>query len=541
MEPRARYVVAAAVLLVLIGIAFRLWRLDGSVFSSDEAVASQHVAGYSERDVIAAFSKREGVRAHEAGAYALGGSRRGPRDVVATLAAEDPQHPPLFYVVAHGWRAFFGSSIAASRALSALFGLLGIASAGALCALVTRSAIGGWSGAALFALSPFQVVYAQEVREYSLFATLTLLSSALLIASLRRPAVSMLVAYAVACVAGLYTFTMFLLVLAAHGTILVLRRPGRETVRRLALAMVAAVVCWVPWIAVLVERRDLVASTNDWSGVRWSPLALAAKWLFNGATSFFDLTYLDARWAPVSLMVLFVLALALFALQRAAPDARAVVVSLMLWSFGSLAVIDLAGGGHRSTVARYVVPAFCALTVAVAAWVSAAWSAKRPSLALGSALALCLAGAASLSVRSTHTVWWDNAKEGGIPSIAAAIDSTRLPVLVTNVNWPIMANLARYVRTDPSFVLVDTDRVAGALATKGRAFVVTTSPASRHALEANTTLRPHVVFVSSTTSAPVALFRRHMLAEQRSAQDDAVVDDAGATLFLVGAPPLAHR
>jgi hypothetical protein len=300
-------------------------------------------------------------------------------------------------------------------------------------------------------------------------------------------------------------------------------------------------VCWVPWIAVLVERRGLIVSTNDWSATRWSPLALAAKWLFNGATSFFDLTYLDARWAPVSLMVLFVLAVALFALRRAAPDARAVVVSLMLWSFGSLAVIDLVGGGHRSTVARYVVPAFCALTVAVAAWVSAAWSAKRPSLAVGSALALCLAGTMSLSVRSTHTVWWDNAKEGGIPSIAAAIDSARLPVLVTNVNWPIMANLARYSRTDPSFVLVDADRVAGALATKGGAFAVTTSPASRHALEANSTLRAQVVFVSSTTSAPVALFRRRMLAEQRSAQDDAIIDDAGATLFLVGAPPLAHR
>ncbi len=113
-------------------------------------------------------------------------------------------------------------------------------------------------------------------------------------------------------------------------------------------------------------------------------------------------------------------------------------------------------------------------------------------------------------------------------------------MLVTNVNWPIIANLARYARTDPSFVLVDPDRVAGALATKGRAFVVTTSGASRRAIESNTTLRAHVIFVSSSTTAPVALFRRRMLAE-RSAQDDALVDDAGATLFLVGATPLAHR
>src|SRR5260370_22053747 len=162
------------------------------------------------------------------------------------------------------------------------------------------------------------------------------------------------------------------------------------------------------------------------------------------ATRFFDLTYIDRRWGSVAGLVLVVRALALLRLRRGSREAQAIVWSLLGWCFGVLAVVDLSAGGHRSTVARYVTPVFCALVVAVAAWVASVWnrSPRRAALPVGAALVLCACGVLSLGVRAQHGAWWDNAKDGGLRAIVAMIDEARLPVLVTDGNWPIIQNAA---------------------------------------------------------------------------------------------------
>lgn len=542
MERRTRWFIAVAACCIILGAGFRMWRLDGSAFSSDEVVAAQHVAGYTERDVIAALAGASPVQAAAARRFAAPGPQHSVRDVVATIAAEDPQHPPLFYVLAHGWGMAAGSSVAAKRALPALFGLLGIIAAAWLCGQVTRSAIGGWAGAALYALSPFQVVYAQELREYSLYATVTMLATALLITSLRRPRPALVATYALACVAGLYTFTLFPLVIAAHVTILAVIRPARDAAARSLTAMAVATAAWTPWIVVLLARRNLITSTNDWSGTRWSPVALAAKWLFNGASAFFDLLYLDPRWAPVSAGVLVVVACALIALRRSTIESRAVAFSLLAWCFGALALVDITAGGHRSTIARYVTPAFCALVVAVAAWVADA--SKRQGRAqvfpFAAAALLCLAGLASITTRASRGAWWDNAKDGGIRPIAAAIDAARVPVLVTDVNWPILIDLALSTRTNPSFLLVPASSVGRSTALRGDVLVVTTSRASRAAVAATPRAHTKLVYAAATTSGAVSLFRRRLV-KDASSNDDGLVDDSRAALLRVEPRTVARR
>jgi mannosyltransferase len=80
-------------------------------------------------------------------------------------------HPPLYYLLLHGWTQLVGQSEAAARSLSAL---LGVATVTWVYTLVKRTA--GRTTAVLAgilaALAPLQVYYAQETRMYMLAAAL---------------------------------------------------------------------------------------------------------------------------------------------------------------------------------------------------------------------------------------------------------------------------------------------------------------------------------------------------------------------------------
>ena len=86
-------------------------------------------------------------------------------------------NPPLYYLLLHGWMQVFGTTEAATRALSLVFALLAVpASFWAGAALFDRRA--GALAAAGAAGSPFLTYYAQETRMYSLVVLLSILASA---------------------------------------------------------------------------------------------------------------------------------------------------------------------------------------------------------------------------------------------------------------------------------------------------------------------------------------------------------------------------
>lgn len=534
MSGSSRCLIAAAVACIVLGAIFRVWGLDRSVFTTDETVGAYHVAGYVTAEMRALFAGQRGVRASELRAIYTPNPHRSSRDVVTGLAREDALHAPLFYVVERGWLELAGTSIAARRALAAIFGLLGIAAAGWLCGLATRSRPGGWIGAALFALSPFQVVYAQEMLEYSLFATLTCATSALLLLVLRAPRRATVCAYALGLAAGLYTSVLFPLVIAAHMTVVVALRAPRPVLVRAFAAAALAFAAWVPWARAILALHGAAASVS-WTKTPWSPFALAAKWLFNASTAFFDGTYGDARWAPLTALVLVAIGCAFAGLHKGSREVRAIVWALLAWCFGAPALADIVFGGHSSTVARYVAPAFCALVVMTAAWATNAWEKRgqrRSFVPASVAFALCAAGALSLGLRAQHAAWWDNGRDAAVPAIAAAIDAAHLPVLVTDGNWALAIDLANYTRDDIAFIVVPAARVEPLALRLGRVLVVTTSSTSGAQIRNERALTSRLVSVAPGATPSVALFRRHLVGAPAAAPD-ASVDDALAALFRV--------
>src|SRR5438034_774575 len=152
--PSRRATVASVAILVALGAALRLYRLESQPIWLDEAT-SLHFAHQSLRSL---WNWR---------------------------AVADPGNPPLYYSLLHWWLRF-GDREGTLRLPSALLGITTIPFVYALGRTV-RDHMLGVVTALLFVVSPFQVWYAQEARGYAMLtlgATVALLGVAWL---LRHP------------------------------------------------------------------------------------------------------------------------------------------------------------------------------------------------------------------------------------------------------------------------------------------------------------------------------------------------------------------
>jgi mannosyltransferase len=161
-------------------------------------------------------------------------------------------HPPLYYLLLHFWMEVFGESDVAVRALSGIVSVATLPLAWVAGRRLAGTTAARWAVVAL-ALSPFAVRYGTEARMYSLVMLLVLAGYLLLTDALERPTWARLGGLAV--ISGLLLLSHYwaFYLVAAVGGLLVLRvwrRPaGRAATVRVAIAIAAGGVLFLPWLA----------------------------------------------------------------------------------------------------------------------------------------------------------------------------------------------------------------------------------------------------------------------------------------------------
>lgn len=148
-------------------------------------------------------------------------------------------HPPLYFVLLHGWMKIFGDSEAATRAMSALFGVCTPVLVFVLGRALSLPSTACLLGSFLYALNTQAIWYSQEVRMYSLISflgTLHLALTALLFRPrrLRESSWVLTAGWWITGVLCLYThfFGLFFLAADAAGvcwTVLVLSRSRKPS------------------------------------------------------------------------------------------------------------------------------------------------------------------------------------------------------------------------------------------------------------------------------------------------------------------------
>ena len=198
--------------------------------------------------------------------------------------------PPVYYLLLHGWIDVVGTGAGAVRALSTVFSLAALP-----LVYVLGRRLGGrsaaWSCPVVLVASPFAVRYATECRMYSLVILMVLAGAWALLRAAERPTPVRLAV--VAAASGLLSlthyWTLFLLAAVEAGLVVSsLRNGGRPGVRRLALAVPAGGLVFVPWLPSFVDQvrhtgtpwssaptwRDLGLTATGWVGSGWWGVAL---------------------------------------------------------------------------------------------------------------------------------------------------------------------------------------------------------------------------------------------------------------------------
>ncbi|MBN1136457.1 MAG: glycosyltransferase family 39 protein [Anaerolineae bacterium] len=373
--------VMVAILLLAFGL--RLYRLGAESLWYDETV-SVHLAAKSLPALIA----------HTAG------------DI----------HPPGYYVLLHVWIRLAGRSDFAAAFPSLFFGVL-------LVALAYRLAVrffgpeAGLLAAFLVTVSPYNLWYSQEVRMYTLAATLGMcLLEAILPLLAARPAIlpswHRLAAYAVCAALGLWVLYYFAFLLAAVNLVVFAwwlinaRRHGGDAgalggrwLVRWLLAQAVALLLYAPWLPV-AWRQATQPPVPPWRSFTALGDLLVQTWSALGLGQSAQPT---AVWAwPVLLLLAILFGLGLFYRPRQAGRASWAGVPWFLagYVFAPVLLIGLASLITPLYHVRYGFTYSTPFYIILGAGLVAAGRRWRPALWLGLAAVVVAAG---LSIHAYHT------------------------------------------------------------------------------------------------------------------------------------------
>ncbi len=454
-------VVAVALVAVISGGVFRGTHLGAKLFWQDEAISALRITGHSVAEFDALFDNRI-HRAAEVQALQHIEPGRGLFATWSSFVREEPQRGLPYFLAARLWAGAFGTTATALRAFSAIIGIFGIFLAFGLGRAATRSVSGGVILAALTAVSPFQVRYSQETREYILFADCVLLVSWLLLRALDRPTARSWVGVAVTSALGLYVDPEFLLVLAGLAIVASLERPWRRATHGgFAAATMAALLAFAPWAILNLQAARATQAGVAWAATPYSAAAFVLKWVFNIGATFFDAELADRRWSMMLLPLFGLVAYgAIVALRNARDRHQGARVGLALLTCTALPLIalDIVKRAHYEAVIRYQVSTWLGIELlAMLGIMTLLGSADRRKVAMGTLAFTCAAvcGTFSNIVSAGYPVWWDNNEALSEAAVARAVPANPTPTIIAQGRRSVsVLVLSRYLDRNERLLLL---------------------------------------------------------------------------------------
>ncbi|QJB43180.1 glycosyltransferase family 39 protein [Dolichospermum flos-aquae] len=448
--------------IIFMGLSIfcRFTNLGQKIYSSDENWTSVAISGHTLNELKQEVSQNQGIiPISNFDKYQHINLDRGVADTVNYLITSDPQHPPLYYVMVRLWAQVFGDSPAGVRSLSAVISLLIFPTVYWLCLELFDSAVVGWLAMALIAVSPLQLYFAQEARQYTLWMVEILGSSAALLRAMRQENKSNWALYSLSLVLGLYTHLFTGLIMISHGIYVIIQQQFHftKTFINYLISTIAAFLIFLPWLLVFITNIHTALALTSGFGIKYinNPFELIAIFLDRVTRIFFDLNFTTSiilarftdegslYYSITSLIFSLILIIySLFLLVRNYQN-KAYLFIFLLGGFPSLLlmVYDITSGGSRSLQVRYQLPLYLCLEITVAYLLSFAfqilqeqlWRRKIAQLLM---VLFLLAGLVSDVTFFQARSWWTQSSSRLIIQTIQTMNKSESPLLVIN-NAPI--------------------------------------------------------------------------------------------------------
>lgn len=433
-----RIVTFVLICVVLVGMGLRFVRIDEKPSWLDESITAMRIAGSSWSELHSDDQREWTVQEFRTKYFTVDSESSLSR--VLESSREGLHVPPLYYLLANFWARLLGSSMLALRSLPALLSCMAVVLAFLLCRQLEGSTRWGWFAAALLAVSPIQVVYAQEARSYALFVLLALASSMALVAAMRHGSWWRWAIYGFSIGIALYGHLLSLGLILGHGiSVLALRPESKRTVLfRFSLAVVLSLLLFSPQLYELLRGAHVSASQLAWLEGDLGLFESIAEELRVFSLAFIDFGN-EWRYETVrhKLLYLFVSILTtglfLYFVRRASGISRWLVLGPTL-AFLCYVVYLVAKGMMIPSTARYQIVLLTAwvlgVSYAISRLMNAREKAKRAVAALGM-LVLILAGLTSSLRFVSAGYWWSKGGSEGRRVIAGLIRNSPQPTILT--------------------------------------------------------------------------------------------------------------
>lgn len=484
-----RWLMPVVVALLIFGIGLRFTNLDGKFFWNDEVVTGMRTAGHWIGDFKHNYFDNRIIPFSDVQYFQRLKPGSSFQDTVDGLAVEDAKHTPLFFVIARAWRLvteprIFDSPIVALRSLSAAISLFLFPSLYWFCrelfpnhSLAPKIALG------FFALSPVHLLYAQEARAYSLWSVAVLLSSAALLRAMAQPSWQRWSGYVGTATIGLYSQTLFALVLLSHGCYVLIqgwsnRRNESKTTApswlglprlwwQYGAATLGISILFLPWIDDILGTMKMLKANTGWVTEAIPRHHVIKQWLVGFSSTFFDWDSLSlvntlkgtdawTDYLPQLFVVLGLVAALAYAIRQAEPAAGRMLLCLVASPVICLMLPDILFGGQRSAAPRYWLAAYCALQIAVAYVFSLKLSQQKARPWKVLLLAIFTVQALSC-VRIVQAPTWWNKHFYNFPAVAEVINAAPNALVIsdpTGANPGCIIALSHLVRPGVDLQLV---------------------------------------------------------------------------------------
>jgi uncharacterized membrane protein len=431
----SKFLVILLGLILVIGIFFRCYNLEEKVYWHDEVYTSIRTAGYNGEEIVELVFNKKIINPKELLRYQVLSPEKTWQDTLDKLI-EHPEHPPLYYLLSRGWQELFGSSIAMTRSLSVVFSLLLLPVAYWFCQELFDSPKVGLYAIGLIAISPVQVLYAQEAREYSLLVLTTAISCVALVGSVKRNNWQWWSFYGISLAANFYVSLIAAYIAIAQAAYIFVLEKFRLTkvTINFILAGIFSLVLFAPWLWVIQKNFYLLEDKTKWTNMTQPFIELFHAWERHLFSIFIDLHpnvngYIASR--IFGFLLIFILICYRAICFQTKPRTWLLIIFMTVIPTAMIIVPDLVEGQIKSIMTRYFLPSILMVQIVVAYWLSEikVWQDLKRSIIM---CLIILLGITSCGISARADTWWNKIVGYDNPKIAEAIDSYQKPLVISN-------------------------------------------------------------------------------------------------------------
>ncbi|WP_414566613.1 MULTISPECIES: glycosyltransferase family 39 protein [unclassified Anabaena] len=474
------------IFVLTMGILFRFVNLEGKIYSHNETYTSLRISGYTVNEVKQQIFNGRVISRENFAKFQSRNEEKNFSDTIMSLATEDPQHPPLYYLIARFWVGIFGNSITAIRSLSAVISLLVFPGIYWLCRELFNVPLSVPGLAiALVAISPIHLVYAQEAREYILWLVTVIFCSASLLLAIRiqskdhnelapeqqiSDSFTPWGIYVVTLTLSFYTCLWSVFVAVAHGiyVIIISRFQLTETVRAYLIASALAFLAFLPWIMIVAANFLEFLLTADVTQSQSSISSLILVLLIQISRIFFDLN-LDIDNLFSSLIAPFFLTLVGYAIYFLCRTTNyqvwLFILMLMIIMAIPIKLPNLNDGGIVFSLEAYLIPLYLGIQLAVAYLLATQLYngiVSRRRIWQMILILVIVCGLISCRVSYEAETWWHKGVSFGNAQVARIINETENPLLISDaegINYGNVFSLSYLVQPNVRFQLIGNQAV----------------------------------------------------------------------------------